>query len=49
MLLPEYGDLLARCRRYRHGDDSLVFTVADGHAACDLVDAVVDHAASLPG
>jgi predicted nucleotidyltransferase len=43
-LLPRYATLLARAKRWRLGDDGLAFTVADGLAACDLIDAVVDDA-----
>lgn len=46
-LFPEYSELLARAKRHRLGDDSLVFTVADGRAACDLIDTVVADAARL--
>jgi hypothetical protein len=41
-LLPQYAQLLARAKRWRLGDDGLAFTVADGLAACDLIDAVAD-------
>lgn len=46
-LLPEYGELLARAKAYRLGADDGRFTVADGHAGCGLIDAVVNDAASL--
>jgi hypothetical protein len=46
-LLPDYGELLARARACRLGDDTRPFTVADGYAACDLIDAVVSDAASI--
>lgn len=46
-LLPEHGDLLARAKAHRLGDDGESFTVADGYAACDLVEAVVDDARRL--
>jgi predicted nucleotidyltransferase len=45
-LLPGYGALLARAREHRLGGGA-AFTVADGYAACDLVDAVADDAAGL--
>jgi hypothetical protein len=48
-LVPEHGELLARAKAHRFGDDGEPFTVADGYAACDLIDAVVDHAASMRG
>lgn len=44
-LLPEHGELLDRAKAHRLGDDGELFTVADGCAACDLIDAVVDDAA----
>lgn len=43
-LFPEHGALLARAKAYRLGDVGEPFTVKDGHAACDLVDAVVSAA-----
>src|ERR1700744_2053669 len=46
-LLPDYGELLARARACRLGQDARPFTVADGYAACDLIDAVVNDAASI--
>lgn len=46
-LLPGHGELLARAKAHRLGDDSQSFTVADGYAACDLIDAVVGGAAAL--
>ncbi len=48
-LLPEHGALLARAKAHRLGPDGGPFTVADGYAACDLIDAVVNDAASLRG
>jgi len=48
-LLPEHGALLARAKAHRLGADGGPFTVADGYAACDLIDAVVNDAASLRG
>lgn len=48
-LVPEHGGLLARAKAYRLGDESQPFTVADGYAACDLIDAVVNDAASMHG
>lgn len=45
-LLPEHGKLLARAKAYRLGASSEPFTVKDGYAACELVDAVVDDAAA---
>jgi hypothetical protein len=47
-LFPEHMNLLARAKAYRLGDDGGTFTVEDGRAACDLVEAVVNDAASLP-
>jgi Nucleotidyltransferase domain len=44
-LLPEYGELLGRVKAYRLGADGERFTVADGYAGCDLIDAVVNDAA----
>jgi hypothetical protein len=46
-LLPQHGELLARAKAHRLGDDSQSFTIADGYATCDLIDAVVDDAAAL--
>jgi hypothetical protein len=46
-LLPEYGELLARAKAYRLGADGERFTVADGYAGCDLIEAVVSDAAAL--
>lgn len=43
-LLPQYTELLARAKFHRLGNDAEPFTVADGHAVCDLVDAVVSNA-----
>jgi hypothetical protein len=48
-LLPEHRELLARAKAHRLGDDGEPFTVADGYAACDLIDAVVHDAASMRG
>lgn len=48
-LLPEHSALLARAKAHHLGDDSETFTIADGYAACDLIDAVVNDAASLHG
>jgi hypothetical protein len=48
-LLPEHGELLARATAHRLGDDGETFTIADGNAACDLIDAVVHDAASMDG
>jgi Domain of unknown function (DUF4111) len=48
-LLPEHRELLARAKAHRLGDDGEPFTVADGYAACDLIDAVVNDAASMHG
>jgi hypothetical protein len=45
-LLPAHGELLSRAKAYRLGDDSVCFTVADGYAACDLIDAIVTSTAS---
>jgi hypothetical protein len=46
-LLPEHGGLLARARAHRLGDDRECFAVAEGYDACDLIDAVVNDAASI--
>lgn len=46
-LLPRYGALLARVRAYRLGADGERFTIADGYAGCDLIDAVVNDAAAM--
>lgn len=46
-LLPRHAPLLARARAHRLGDDTAPFTVADGLAACDLIEAVADQAAAL--
>jgi hypothetical protein len=43
-LLPQYADLIAAAKAWRLGDDTRAFTVPDGYAACDLVDAVTDDA-----
>jgi hypothetical protein len=40
-LLPEYAELLARAKAHRLGKDE-PFTMADGHTACDLIDAVAN-------
>jgi hypothetical protein len=48
-LLPEHGELLARAKAYRLGDNGETFTIADGYAACDLIDAVVHDAAYVDG
>ena len=48
-LLPRHAALLARAKAHRLGDDTARFTMADGHAACDLIEAVADHAAALRG
>jgi hypothetical protein len=48
-LFPDRGELLARAKAHRLGDDGEPFTTADGYAACDLIDAVVNHAASVRG
>ncbi|HUN30668.1 MAG TPA: nucleotidyltransferase domain-containing protein [Trebonia sp.] len=45
-LLPQYRELLARAKASRVGDDTGPFTVADGRAACDLIDAVAADAAT---
>lgn len=39
-LFPAYGELLARARAWRLGDDSVSFTTVDGLATFDLVEAV---------
>lgn len=44
LLCPGQAGLLARAKAWRLGDDTACFTVADGLACCDLVDAVVDQA-----
>jgi hypothetical protein len=46
-LLPEYADLLARAKAHRLGADDERFTIADGYAGCDLIEAVVNDAAGL--
>jgi hypothetical protein len=46
-LLPRYGALLARVKAFRLGADGERFTIADGFAGCDLIDAVVNDAAAL--
>jgi Nucleotidyltransferase domain len=46
-LLPDYGQLLRRAKASRLGHDVTPFTVADGYAACDLIDAVVNGAAPI--
>ena len=46
-LLPQHAGLLERAKAHRLGDDTITFTVADGLAACDLIDAVVSDAARL--
>lgn len=47
VLLPGYGPLLARAKAFRLGDSSVTFSVQDGLAACDLIDAVAESAARL--
>jgi hypothetical protein len=37
---PGYAGLLARVKTWRLGDETIAFTVADGRACCDLVEAV---------
>jgi hypothetical protein len=46
-LLPQHGELLTRAKAHCLGDDDQLFTVTDGYAACDLIDAVVTDAASM--
>jgi Nucleotidyltransferase domain/Aminoglycoside adenylyltransferase, C-terminal domain len=46
-LLPAHNELLVRAKAHRLGDDSGTFTIADGYAACELIDAVVNDAASM--
>jgi hypothetical protein len=46
-LPPAYGPLLARAKAFRLGDASVTFSVQDGLAACDLIDAVADSAARV--
>lgn len=48
-LLPASDRLLERAKAHRLGDDGVPFTVADGLAACDLIDAVANDAASVGG
>jgi Domain of unknown function (DUF4111) len=48
-LLPGHGELLSRAKAHRLGDDGQPFIVADGYAACDLIDSVVNDAASIRG
>lgn len=43
-LHPGHAGLLVRARAWRLGDNAVAFTVADGLACCDLVDAIVDQA-----
>jgi hypothetical protein len=43
-LLPQYAGLLDRAKARLLGDDTVSFTVADGLAACDLIDAVAGDA-----
>jgi hypothetical protein len=38
---PDYSPLLAQAKAWRLGDDTITFTVADGLAACDLIDCVI--------
>jgi hypothetical protein len=45
-LLPQFDRLLERAKAHRLGDESVPFTVADGLAVCDLIDAVANDAAS---
>jgi hypothetical protein len=44
-LFPGFDELLARAKAWRLGDDSVVFTTADGLATCDLAEAVANAAA----
>jgi hypothetical protein len=46
-LLPQHTGLLERAKAHRLGDGTIAFTVADGLAACDLIDAVVSDAGRL--
>lgn len=48
-LLPEFAELLARAKAWRLGaqDDAVAFTIADGYAGCELIDAVIADAAKL--
>jgi hypothetical protein len=46
-LLPGHADLLGRAKSWRLGHDLVQFTVPDGLAACDLIDAVADDALTL--
>jgi predicted nucleotidyltransferase len=46
-LLPQHTALLERAKAHRLGDDTIAFSVADGLAACDLIDGVVSDAARL--
>jgi len=48
-LVPRHAGLLARAKAYRLGGDGGLFTFADGAAACDLIEAVVNDAAALRG
>jgi Domain of unknown function (DUF4111) len=43
---PAYRELLERARRWRLGDESVRFTVAEGLAACDLTEEIADDAAA---
>jgi Domain of unknown function (DUF4111) len=44
-LLPAHSELLMRAKAHRLGNGSEPFTVADGYAACDLIDMVANDAA----
>jgi hypothetical protein len=46
-LLPEHLRLLARAKVHRLSDYGECFTVAGCYAACDLIDAAVNDAASI--
>lgn len=48
-LLPEHAELLARAKAYRLGDDRVPFTISDGYAAGELIEAVANDAAAMRG
>jgi len=44
---PGHAELSARTKAWRLGDEASTFTTADGLAACDLIDAIIDDTAQL--
>jgi Nucleotidyltransferase domain len=46
-VVPGCDELLQRAKRWRLGDDAVTFTAAEGLAACDLIDAIIQGAAQL--